>query len=293
MFESKILGKDLKPEMKVYLNLMKYDTSLSKLYIRSVNNVDTSEITSNLLPYSGWDQVNFSRTIPVCISIMNILQKKHLLGYIFKYILNVSDYSPLLDSINDKWNIVEIDSDTAKAKIDRLIPIRVNFGIKKDTLEMAENETNNYSEIDIWFYANHEFVNLLPERYKEKLLKELELIDNVEDGIITTEQACEILKGESFFNFCGKSNESIKKLAVFPNPLQGNELNIKFDLIKDSDISIDLYDLEGKLVQNLMQNTSFTKGIFKRKFTINVANGIYLVDIKSNSGSINYKIMKY
>lgn len=293
MFESKIINKDLKPEMKTYLSTMNYDTSLSKLNLRSINLVDTSEITQNLLTYSGWDNVNFSKTIPVCISIMNILQAKHSVNNFYKYVINISDYSPLLDSINDKWNLIEFESDTSKAKIDRLIPVRINLGVKKDTLKMAENEKNNYSEVDIWFYANKEIVELMPERYKERLLKELELITSIEDGLITTEQACEILKGESFFDFCGKSNETLKKLSVFPNPLINKELVIKFDLIQDSEISIKLYDLEGNLIQNLLEKSSFTKGNFSRTFNLNVSNGIYLIDIKTNSGSIYSKIMKY
>jgi hypothetical protein len=293
IFEQKAPLAETPANIKKYLAELKYDTTLSQILYRYNQIIDTNDIKQKQMVYADWDNNNYCKTFPVAISLHNWIQYKDKEKNFENFTIHESRHSPILDFSDKKYSIVEIESDTFHANIDRLIPVRINYGTKKDTSKFSENETNNYSEIDIWFYANREFVNLLPERYKDKLLKELELIDNVEDGLITTEQACEILKGESFFNFCGKSNETLKKLSVFPNPLLNKELNIKFELVKDSEISIDLYDLEGKLVQNLLEKSSITKGIFNRKFNLDVSNGIYLIDIKTNSGSINYKIMKY
>lgn len=48
-------------------------------------------------------------------------------------------------------------------------------------------------------------------------------------------------------------------LLIYPNPI-ASQFSIKFDLVQQETVSIELYDLQGKLVQSFVQNQFFEQG---------------------------------
>ncbi|MCF8372085.1 MAG: T9SS type A sorting domain-containing protein [Bacteroidales bacterium] len=81
-------------------------------------------------------------------------------------------------------------------------------------------------------------------------------------------------------------------VSIYPNPFYRNT-NIEFFLNKDERISIDIFDIEGKLIDNLVKNRIFHKG----KHTINLQvdswkPGIYLCNIKMKNLTKTLRIVK-
>ena len=80
-------------------------------------------------------------------------------------------------------------------------------------------------------------------------------------------------------------------LAVFPNPTSTN-LNVSFNLPKVDDMSIALYDLQGKVV---LDKQLGTKATGKHQEAINISaipNGVYVCRISGKQNSITKQIIK-
>ena len=79
------------------------------------------------------------------------------------------------------------------------------------------------------------------------------------------------------------SNFSLKQ--NYPNPFNPNTV-ISFDLVEDTDVSIKIYDMTGKLVRNLI-NTSMTIGANtvtwdgKDDLGVSVSGGVYLYNLQT------------
>lgn len=71
-------------------------------------------------------------------------------------------------------------------------------------------------------------------------------------------------------------------LYVYPNPVNGNKINLTFDLKKSQDIGIAIYNISGKMINNLYKGKS-NKGINSIEFDLpeNLDNGIYYFQLKS------------
>ena len=75
----------------------------------------------------------------------------------------------------------------------------------------------------------------------------------------------------------------LENVNVLPNPFQ-NVFEIQFELLENRNFEIELYDVEGKLIQNL----AFENKTGLQKISINAKdfpNGIYFAKIKSNNES--------
>ncbi|MFH1052730.1 MAG: T9SS type A sorting domain-containing protein [bacterium] len=111
-----------------------------------------------------------------------------------------------------------------------------------------------------WFYPNEEFLSAIPERYSENLKKELEIKRLVESGVLDIEEACKGLDSEgSIFGLCRMMNGAIKFDNLFPNP--DRELTkLSFTLTEDRKLNIRIYDLNGKVIEELVNNKLYETG---------------------------------
>ncbi len=85
-------------------------------------------------------------------------------------------------------------------------------------------------------------------------------------------------------------NEDFIVIGVYPNPM-ASEGNIHYLVNTDTKVTIDLYDLNGKIIQQL-QNTSVTKGIYNLAFDVSsVKSGNYVVVITTDKVKTSRKIV--
>jgi PKD repeat protein len=85
---------------------------------------------------------------------------------------------------------------------------------------------------------------------------------------------------------------AFNQFSASPNPFS-NELMIEFSLKKTARISLQLYDLQGKLMENWLQNEQNTEGVFRRRFsTIDLQSGVYLLQIRVGNSVFYRKIVK-
>ena len=86
-----------------------------------------------------------------------------------------------------------------------------------------------------------------------------------------------ILNGQSPLSPSGINDdlESAYSFNVFPNPAT-DAANINFDLPKNQNVKIDLYDVTGRLIKNIIDQ-NLTAGEHQLSITNNDLNGIYLL----------------
>lgn len=81
---------------------------------------------------------------------------------------------------------------------------------------------------------------------------------------------------------------------VFPNPVE-NQLNISFELPQNAQVSISLYDLAGKLLQNFEQEKWHNEGEINLSlaFSPHIKAGVYSLAIKINENVQYAKVVKW
>ncbi|MCZ4409157.1 T9SS type A sorting domain-containing protein [Cryomorphaceae bacterium 1068] len=82
-------------------------------------------------------------------------------------------------------------------------------------------------------------------------------------------------------------------MLVYPNPVQERAV-LKYTLSTTETISIDLYDVSGKLVQSLVQSEKRTKGPQKETLVIDssIPAGTYILTLSNGVGSSSVRISK-
>ncbi|MCF8373573.1 MAG: S8 family serine peptidase [Bacteroidales bacterium] len=81
------------------------------------------------------------------------------------------------------------------------------------------------------------------------------------------------------------------KITIYPNPAN-NFVNIVLALDRYSDVNIQLYDVQGKLLQT-NKHLRLSQGDHKLQFNIDgFVNGIYILQVQTNDEIINKKIIK-
>jgi len=80
-------------------------------------------------------------------------------------------------------------------------------------------------------------------------------------------------------------------LAVYPNPV-ANRTQITFDLKEQSNLKIDIYDLSGRLVENIV-NGEQPAGKFSKAWnrSSNIASGVYILQIDANGKRSTSKLL--
>ena len=83
----------------------------------------------------------------------------------------------------------------------------------------------------------------------------------------------------------------INEIQIFPNPVEGNQVNLTIDMKVSNDIRIDLMSITGKLYKSISQ--SITKGQEVLKIEINdLPSGVYYLNIYSGIHSSTMKFVK-
>ncbi|HNW98272.1 MAG TPA: T9SS type A sorting domain-containing protein [Bacteroidales bacterium] len=80
---------------------------------------------------------------------------------------------------------------------------------------------------------------------------------------------------------------------IYPNPVN-SETVIEYELLNDEILSVDLFDMNGKLIKTFISNETRNKG--KHKETLNfdesIKAGNYILSLKNNSNHFEIKIIK-
>jgi len=102
-------------------------------------------------------------------------------------------------------------------------------------------------------------------------------VDDVEIIDLTT---------EGVLDFSG-----INSLSVFPNPTEGH-LNLSFELLKEATVSIKIFDLTGKVVQE-SQNTGISLGLNNTSIDVSrLRSGIYWLSLQTENSKQTIRIIK-
>ena len=87
------------------------------------------------------------------------------------------------------------------------------------------------------------------------------------------------------------SNKVDTRLNVYPNPVNSN-LSISYDQKIGSLSSVELYDLNGKLVKTLLSETFVPEGVFHSGFDISdISAGCYILSINNKGGRIYQSVI--
>ncbi len=228
--------------------------------------------------YSGWEHNLWSNISPACITVNRTLQIGNIvsLSQIFQspHLVRDSAYYYL----NSDDIIVRDSLGKYKAKIPNLIP--VNF----KEISYNNNGDSIVNNIDIWYVITREFANRLPNRYKLPLIKELDLLSNIENGSTTIDDACEVLKGEkSYLGICEIQGE-LSILNIFPNPITESTATIKFILKSDKKLKIELFNSNGELLETVKDYSEYNTGINSVNLEFfDLSKGVVLISLTDES----------
>ena len=80
-------------------------------------------------------------------------------------------------------------------------------------------------------------------------------------------------------------------LSIFPNPGNG-EFTIKYDVLKRADVSLNIMDINGKLIRTLSNVTNQYEGKYQIPVNVNdLPNGIYIVNLINNGEKFSGKLI--
>jgi hypothetical protein len=121
-------------------------------------------------------------------------------------------------------------------------------------------------------------------------MKELKMISSVEEGTMSYSDACNALKGESYFGLCTMESENIKNLKIYPNPSFDGKFRVEFDVLNKCSVSFSLYNVDGDIINKMDSMNFISKSLdFGLTFDFNevAGNGVYLFSIVSDKGDMN------
>ena len=167
-----------------------------------------------------------------------------------------------------------------KSNINKLISINIPFR----TINSSDSKDYFNCLAQIWFYVDKDFANLLPDRYRIPLLDELEVLERVEIGALSPNQACRAIKGAvSYLGLCDIGYDNISSKLLSANPSNGSELKLRIDLKNETKLKIDLFDARGEIVKSLSPFKTFFYGQNQFYYNIeNLENGIYFICISDD-----------
>ena len=275
-----------------YIDILKkhhYPTDIDTGIFRIKTIIDTTSYEMehiDPLDYDGWSMENASRIMPVAITSHS---HRHIYDSRYdKYVTQIrtteyiEDKSPLLAQYSDSNDLLNWNKEGFQSKLKLLIPVNIELGDEN----AKDSSMRRKAKINYWFFATEEFVELLPDRYRIPIMEELKMISSVEEGSMSYEEACSALKGESYFGLCNMESENIKNLKIYPNPSFDGEFNLRFDLLKQCELSFDLYSTDGEKIANLdgMLNEKKYNMLLILELGDTISNGVYLLSISTDLG---------
>ncbi len=242
-------------------------------------------------PISANEPDVYSKIAPVMLT-QGPQQQERMVGAALVY----SQNSPLLlesgiapDSIPSSvfGNYAKValatDIETATARYrttNRLVPIRIRWS------EVPPGWTKEHVvDIALWYVPTPEFVEALPDRYREPLRRELEVMDAVERRRMPAGIACENLAGvPPVLGFCRTNPGAIVSTAVHGNPVSDVGRST-IELAGDRKICITLHDLNGRLIRSLYAFQERPAGASDMLLNfVGVKGGVYLIAYTSDHG---------
>jgi len=87
-------------------------------------------------------------------------------------------------------------------------------------------------------------------------------------------------------------NNINSSVLTYPNPIV-NECTIKYDLLKETKVSIDLVNVNGNLIKTFVNQDVKSSGSNQESISMEgLTPGIYLIRIKTELGSTTVKVIK-
>jgi hypothetical protein len=97
----------------------------------------------------------------------------------------------------------------------------------------------------------------------------------------------------SFFTQAFITNNYPKSPKVTPNPVAEGVCVLSFWVFEDSPVTIELYDANGRLVQQLLKNENLIEGPHARLLDLNsLASGVYMARIVTRESDLSVRIVK-
>jgi hypothetical protein len=85
---------------------------------------------------------------------------------------------------------------------------------------------------------------------------------------------------------------NLTKIEVFPNPCSNGIANLKYKLVNVGMASIDLYDMNGNLVKNLLPAKLMEPSVYEMQYDVSdLKNGIYFCQLVAGSEKITTRIV--
>ena len=112
-------------------------------------------------------------------------------------------------------------------------------------------------------------------------------------GALKTNNNYHSLLSRYTFSNLSNSNFEKKSFSISPNPVS-EKINIQFQLIQPETISIDLFDMQGRKINQLMKETSFGNEYHNLEIILptEISKGIYFIKISNGYQQQSLKIIK-
>lgn len=174
--------------------------------------------------------------------------------------------------------------------IKNAINIRIVVG---DTLQ-TDSSVVDFTEVILWYRADESFANLLPERYRDRILRELEVQGMVDAGAVQQDSVCSMLNyDQNILGMCGNHSGALSSLSAMPNPVR-DVLRMKFSLTEPRRLQIMLLGTKGELAREFISGVDYREGEVSVEEDISsLKAGLYFLVIVSDRGEQIYvKLIK-
>ena len=176
----------------------------------------------------------------------------------FSNVNNNADKSNLKDTVTNSY-----------ARANNLIAVHIVFEPKS-----AKKKNLGKNDIYLWYEPTPEFIAALSKEDSEQIAKETDSTNTSKDS---TESS-----------FTGNNRQisgAVISSMLYPNPVSGTIVNLKFQLSDNRKISVSIYDINGKKLVDFNQNESMFSGEHSAQLQIdNLEQGMYLLAIVTDKG---------
>jgi hypothetical protein len=252
---------------------------------------------SYLLQYNGWANNVYNKYAPVAIHT----DGSCYLGSSTKCISTntespiISDFKESVDTIARNFSYFSKPrSIKTLALLSKMIPVKITMYNHNPSKPKKTRFPIIKTEVVLWFIPTEEFLNALPERYGLRIRNELQIIEKIENGEITTKQACKELGNEkSVFGICMNFHDNLEITSIYPSPGR-EDTRVKFINNKEQLLTAKIYNYNATEINTIVEKKQFSTGehilwIDLSKF----APGFYIVVIIDEEGNtISSKFMK-
>ena len=81
------------------------------------------------------------------------------------------------------------------------------------------------------------------------------------------------------------------ELKIFPNPVPGGLVNLKYNLVETSNVRIDLFDAAGKHIRVMVDEEQLAGSYQPQYDTERLSNGVYMLRLIINDEKTLYKMV--